>query len=154
EPFLEGAWGSRRFDGEGISSKRRPIIENGVLKTYFVDTYYGKKLDMAPTGGTSNLVFNPGAADLDTLCAQVGDAILITGFLGGNSNGTTGDFSHGFDGFLIKDGKRAQPLAGMNIAGNHTELWKTLEAIGSDVYLLSPLRAPSLLFAPQMVAGK
>lgn len=153
-PLLPGAWGSRRYNGEGLTLRPRPILEQGVLRTFFVDCYYGRKLGWQPSPGWSNLFADLGSEDVDGLCREAGDAILITGFLGGNSNSTTGDFSHGIMGFLIEGGKRTQPIASMNIAGNHTELWHRIRALGNDPYPHSALQVPSLLFEPMVVAGR
>ena len=155
DPLLPGGWGSRRFDGEGLTARRRPLLDKGVLRTFFVDAYYARKLEREPTsGGASNLVFAPGSEDLEALCRRAGRAIVISDFLGGNSNSTTGDFSHGIRGFLVEDGKRKRPIASMNIAGNHQTFWKTLQAVGNDPYPHGSHRTPSLLFAPTVVAGK
>ena len=155
DPLLPGGWSSHRFDSEGLTSRKRPIIEAGVLKGFYIDTYYGKKLKKAPTGGSrSNLIFSTGKKDLDALCAAAGKAVLITRFIGGNSNSTTGDFSHGIFGFLIEKGKRTTPLASMNIAGNHLTFWQGLTELGNDPYPHSPYLTPSLRFKPMMVAGK
>ena len=155
DPLLAGGWGSKRFDGEGVSAKKRSIIEAGVLKDYYIDTYYGKKLGRDPTtGGSSNLVFSTGKRDLEAMCKAVGKAVLITRFIGGNSNGTTGDFSHGIAGFLIQGGKRTRPLSSMNVAGNHTQFWKTLVEAGNDPYPHSSKMPPSLLFEALLVSGK
>ena len=155
DPLLPGGWASQRFDGEGLTTRRRPIIEAGVLKGLYIDTYYGKKLKQAPTGGgQGNLIFAQGKRDLDALCAAADKAVLITRFIGGNSNGTTGDFSHGIFGFLIEKGKRTTPLASMNIAGNHLAFWKGLTELGNDPYPHSPSLTPSLRFKSMMIAGK
>jgi len=80
----------------------------GVLKAYYIDTYYGKKLQMAPTtAGPSNVVWTLGDKDQAALLAAMKDGILVTGFLGGNSNGLTGDFSLGVQGFRVRGGKIA-----------------------------------------------
>jgi PmbA protein len=135
------------FDGEGIATKKRSVFEKGVLKTYFIDTYYGKKLDMEPnSGGTTNLVFNPGEKDLDGLLADIPRGILVTGFNGGNSNPVTGDFSYGIEGFLVEKGVLVKPVAEMNITGNFLQLWKDLVAVGSDVDPSRSWRLPSLVF--------
>ena len=155
DPLLEGAWGSRRFDGEGLTARRRHIVKGGKLAGYYLDSYYARKLGKEPTGGgRSNIVFSPGEGTLDALLKAAGKAVLVTNFLGGNSNSTTGDFSHGISGFVIEGGKRARPIASMNIAGNHGELWKTLTGWGADAYAYSSVRAPSLVFAPMVVSGK
>lgn len=155
DPLLAQGWGSRRFDGEGISAKRMPIIDKGVLKSFYIDTYYGKKLERPPTtGDSSNLVFPAGDRDLEGLCKAAGKAILVTRFIGGNSNSTTGDFSVGINGFLIEGGERTQPLSSMNLASNHLTFWKTLVRLGNDPYPNSSRRTPSLLFKPILIAGK
>jgi PmbA protein len=79
--------------------------------------------------------------------------VLVTGFLGGNSNGTTGDFSLGVQGFRIRRGSLAEPVAEMNVAGNHLELWKRLAAVGSDPYPHSAGRTPTLVFDGVQFAG-
>jgi PmbA protein len=147
DPFIVSGRGSRLFDGEGMATKKRSVFENGVLKTYFIDTYYGKKLDMEPNSGdTTNLVFKPGEKDLEGLLADISRGILVTGFNGGNSNSVTGDFSYGIEGFLVEKGKLIKPVAEMNITGNFKQLWKDLVAVGSDVDPSRSWRLPSLVF--------
>jgi PmbA protein len=147
DPFIISGRGSRHFDGEGLALKKRALIEKGILKEYNIDTYYGKKLDLDPTSGeTSNLVFKPGDKNLEELIGSLDRAILVTGFNGGNSNGTTGDFSYGIEGFLVENGKLTQPVSEMNITGNFKQVWNDLVAVGSDVYTGSSWRLPSLVF--------
>ncbi|MBN1821649.1 MAG: TldD/PmbA family protein, partial [Prolixibacteraceae bacterium] len=124
DPFIVSGRGSQLFDGEGLAAKKRIVFDKGVLKTYYIDTYYGKKLDMEPTsGGSTNLVFELGSKDLDGLVASMKKGILVTGFNGGNCNGSTGDYSYGIDGFLIEKGKIVKPVSEMNITGNMKDLW-------------------------------
>jgi PmbA protein len=154
-PLVKKGFGSRLFDGEGISSKKMPVFEKGVLKNYYIDTYYGKKLGMPPTtGGLSNLDWALGKRGLDAIIKSVKEGVLVTSFLGGNSNDTTGDFSLGIRGFYIKDGARVHPIAEMNITGNHMELWKNLVETGNDPYPWSVSRVPTLLFEGVHVSGE
>jgi PmbA protein len=147
DPFIMGGRGSRLFDNEGLATQVRPIFEKGVLKTYFIDTYYGKKLKMDPTSGsTTNLVFETGDKDLQRLIASVKKGIFVTGFNGGNSNGTTGDFSYGIEGFLIENGEISKPVSEMNITGNMKELWSKIGEIGNDVNTTSSWLTPSIVF--------
>jgi len=147
DPFIVSGRGSRLFDSEGMAAEKRSVVENGVLKTYYIDTYYARKLEMeATSGGTTNLVFKPGEKDLEGLLADIDRGILVTGFNGGNSNGATGDFSFGIEGFLVEKGKLVQPVSEMNITGNFKQLWKDLVAVGSDVDLSRSWRLPSLVF--------
>ncbi|PIE17685.1 MAG: peptidase U62 [Proteobacteria bacterium] len=155
DPFVEGGWGSRRFDDEGLTAKKRLLLDKGVLKTFYFDNYYATKLGKTPTsGGPSNLVFTLGKRGPGELCKAAGKAILVTSFLGGNSNSTTGDFSHGIAGFLIEGGKPSRPIGAMNIAGNHKTFWKQLVEVGNDPYKPSSRLTPSLLFSKLTVAGK
>ena len=154
DPLVPRAFGSRKFDGEGIAAKPRVIIEDGVLKSYYVDTYYGRKLKMEPTtGSTSNLTWKLGAKSQKELLSDAKEALLITGFIGGNSNGGTGDFSVGVVGFRVRNGAVAEPLAEMNLSGNHLEFWKKLVALGNDPFTYSSLRTPTLVFENVSVAG-
>lgn len=154
DPLIPGGLASRHFDGEGISAKRMPVIEKGVLKNFFVDTYYGRKLKMEPTtGGWSNLVIEPGTKDLAAITRGMKKGIVVTSFLGGNSNSLTGDFSVGIQGYLVENGERAHPIAEMNLSGNHTKFWDSLAEVGSDPWLVSSVRIPTLLFGDVAVAG-
>ncbi len=154
DPFVPRGFASRYFDGEGLASERRPLLQAGRVANFFVDTYYGRKLGRVPTSGhASNLSWRLGDRDQAGLLASVDDGLLVTGFLGGNSNATTGDFSLGIQGFAIRDGKLAEPFAEMNLAGSHLTFWQQLVALGNDPNLLSPLRTPTLVFADAAVAG-
>jgi len=147
DPFIVGGRGSRLFDNEGLATKKRTIFDSGVLKNYYIDTYYGKKLNLKPTsGGTTNLVFETGSHKLDELIASLDKGILVTGFNGGNCNGSTGDFSYGIEGFLIENGKLSKPVSEMNITGNMLTLWSKIGEIGNDVNENSSWRTPSILF--------
>ncbi|MCG6186004.1 TldD/PmbA family protein [Maribellus maritimus] len=146
-PFVIGGRGSRHFDGEGLATTKRTIFDKGILKTYYIDTYYAKKLNTEPTSGSiTNLVFETGNKDLQGLIHAVKKGVLVTGFNGGNSNGTTGDFSFGIEGFLIKNGEIIQPVSEMNITGNMLELWSNIGEIGNDINTNSSWLIPSVLF--------
>jgi PmbA protein len=148
DPFVPSGRGSRLFDGEGLATKKRLVFEKGVVRNYFIDTYYGKKLNMQPTsGGSTNLVFETGDKDLEGLIAMVDKGILVTGFNGGNSNGSTGDFSYGIEGFLIENGKIVRPVSEMNITGNMKDLWSGIIETGNDVYRNTSWLMPSVLFS-------
>lgn len=154
DPLLPKGLGSRHFDTEGIAAKRTPIFKGGALKSYLVDTYYGKKLKMAPTTmALSNLSWKLGDKSKEQLIAEIKDGVLVTGFLGGNSNDTTGDFSLGVQGYAIRGGKLAEPIAEMNMSGTHLEVWKHLVAVGNDPFPYSSTRTPSLVFDAVQLAG-
>lgn len=147
EPHLLKARGARYFDSEGVATEPRTIFESGVLKTYFIDTYNAKKMDVAPTiNSPSILILKEGNKDLNGLISDVDNGILVTGFNGGNCNSSTGDFSYGIEGFLIEKGKMTTPVSEMNITGNMMQLWASLIEVGNDPRLTSSWRIPSLVF--------
>jgi PmbA protein len=154
DPLLPRGLGSRLYDSEGIAAHPFPVFEGGRLRSYYVDTYYGRKLGIPPTTArSSNLTWALGARSQPELLAAVGEGVLVTGFLGGNSNGTTGDFSLGVRGFRIRGGRIAEPIGEMNVSGNHLELWRRLAAVGNDPYPYSSMRTPTLVFEGVQLAG-
>jgi PmbA protein len=154
DPFLEGGLGSRLYDGEGLAAKRLTLIEKGKLKSFFVDTYYGRKLGMEPTtAGSSNLILDYGDQSLEDLVKGTENGILVTSFIGGNSNPTTGDFSFGIIGMLVEKGEIVKPVNEMNISGNIGDLLKRLVAVGNDPYPYSSVRIPSLRFEAVNFSG-
>jgi len=155
DPFIPKGLGSRLFDNEGITSKKRTIIEKGILKQYYIDSYYGKKLGLTPnSGSSSNLVFELGSRGLDQIVKKIDKGILVTNFIGGNSNPTTGDFSYGIMGLLIEKGSIVKPVNEMNITGNITELWEKLVEVGNDPYPYSSWRTPSVHFSDIHFSGR
>jgi len=154
DPFIASGQGSRLFDDEGFAAVKRPIIEKGILRNYFIDNYYGKKLGMKPTSGsTSNIILTPGTRNLEEMIKSIRKGVLITGFIGGNNNGSTGDFSYGFEGFLIIDGKLDHPVNEMNISGNMNKFWFNLVELGTDLLENSSMRTPSLMFDSVDLSG-
>ena len=154
DPHIPSAPGSRLFDNEGLKSVKRPIIEKGVLKDYYIDTYYGKKLGMKPTSGSSsNLVFETGSRKPEEMIASMKKGVLITGFIGGNCNGSTGDFSYGIEGFYIENGNIVHPVNEMNISGNMTSFWFNLKEMGSDIREDDSIRIPSMRFEGVQLSG-
>ncbi|MDR1340277.1 MAG: TldD/PmbA family protein [Prevotellaceae bacterium] len=146
-PHIKGAFGARMFDGEGVATVKRNLIEKGVLKTYFIDTYNAAKLNMEPTVSSPSIVnLDPGTRSHEQILDSIDRGIWVTGFNGGNSNGSTGDFSFGIEGFLIEKGKPTKPINEMNITGNMLTLWNNIQEIGNDPRLNSSRRIPSLLF--------
>jgi PmbA protein len=154
DPLVPRGLGSRLYDGEGLAARPFAVFEGGALRSYYVDTYYGRKLGIAPTTArSSNLAWKLGARSQAELLREMGEGILVTGFLGGNSNGTTGDFSFGVRGFRVRAGRVAEPVAEMNVSGNHLELWTRLAAVGNDPYPYSSMRTPTLVFEGVQFAG-
>lgn len=147
DPLMAGGFGSRHFDMEGIKAVKRELVENGVLRNYYIGTYYGRKLNLPPTTiSPSNLLFRTGDKDQAALIRSVNKGVLVTGFNGGNCNGSTGDFSYGIEGFLIEKGVIVHPVNEMNISGNMIDFWNTLAEIGNDPYRYGAYLTPSMLF--------
>jgi len=154
DPLIPRGLASRHFDGEGISARAMPIVEAGVVRNFYVDTYYGRKLGAPPTtGAPSNRVIGLGDRSLDQLLAAVGEGIYVTSWLGGNSDPTTGDFSLGLRGHLIKGGKLGAPIGEMNVTGNLAALFGKLSLLGNDPYPYSGIRAPTLVFEDVQFSG-
>ena len=155
DPHIKNARGARWFDNEGVATKKCNVIENGVLKMYYIDTYYGGKLKMDPTiQSPSVLTLQQGDKNFEQLLAGIDKGIWVTGFNGGNSNETTGDFSFGVEGFLIEKGVAVKPVNEMNITGNILTLLQNLLEIGNDPRTVSSYRIPSLLFDAVSFSGK
>lgn len=154
EPHIPKSFGARLFDEEGITTKRRPIFENGVLKTYYIDVYNALKMNVSPTiSSPSQLEMKKGNRDLEAIIKSQNRAILITGFNGGNCNPTTGDFSYGIEGLLIEKGAITQPISEMNITGNMLELWNSLIEVGNDPKINSSRWIPTLVFDSVSFSG-
>ena len=147
DPHIPQAHGARWFDNEGVATFKQTVIEKGVLRTYYIDTYSGAKMNVEPTvQSPSVLVCELGNKNFDQLMASMDKGIWVTGFNGGNSNSTTGDFSFGIEGFLIEKGKAVKPVNEMNITGNLLVMWKNIIELGNDPRLNSQWRMPSMLF--------
>jgi PmbA protein len=147
DPFIESGLGSRQYDFEGIASRKRTMIDKGILKDYFINNYYGRKMGLTPNGGSpSNIIIPPGSRSQQQIIAAHQKAILITGFNGGNANPTTGDYSFGIQGQLIENGKIIRPVNEMNITGNYMTLMNNLVEVGNDPYPFSSFRTPLLAF--------
>ncbi len=146
-----GRPGSRLYDTEGVATSDAPIIKEGTVCNYFVNTYMAAKTGLAPTiEGVSRPVLMPyncgqdtGASALMKLC---GEGIYVTGFNGGNCNPVTGDFSYGIEGFAFRDGKILHPIREMLITGNMMTLWNSLMAAGDDARACTRWQIPSLAF--------
>ncbi len=143
--------GSRYFDSEGVKTNERYIIEKGVVNSYFINSYYSKKMNMPITIESSSVPTlewkNGVSLDLSSLISQVDEAILVNGFNGGNINSTTGDFSFGINGFYIKNGIIKHPVNEMNITGNIIELWSNLEMVCTDYRESGKWVLPSVMFS-------
>jgi len=148
-PRVAGQTGCRLFDSEGVATREMPVIENGVVKTFFINTYIGKKMGVEPTiEDATRVKLMPigGCSTLEDLLKEVGDGILVTGFNGGNSNAATGNFSYGIEGFLVRGGRKVHPVREMLITGDFISLWNNLTATADDARPCMSKLIPSLAF--------
>jgi PmbA protein len=154
DPLVVKGLGSRLFDNEGLAARPLVVFDEGRLKSFFVDAYYGKKLGIPPTtASASNVTWRLGEKGRSELIREMQEGIFVTEFLGGNANSATGDFSFGVQGFRVRSGATAEPVAEMNVSGHQLELWKKLVAVGNDPYPYSTMLTPTLVFEGVQVAG-
>jgi PmbA protein len=148
DPTIPRGLASQPYDGEGLVATPRSIVEEGVLRSFYLGVYYARKLGMAPTtGGRSNWVVPPGDRAWGDIARGLGGrAILVDGFLGGNANPITGDFSFGIRGTLLEDGEMGSSIAEMNVSGNVLEIFHHLVAVADDPWRWSSNVVPTLIF--------
>lgn len=148
-PRSPGETGSRLYDSEGVATQEFPIIDQGVVTRYFINTYIAGKTGMAPTvedATRPRVMPFGGCRTRDDLLRKMGSGILITGFNGGNSNTSTGDFSYGIEGFSFEDGRIIHPVREMLVTGNFIDLWNNLVATADDARPCLSKLIPSLAF--------
>ena len=157
-PRTAGRNGSRMYDSEGVATKDVPVIKDGVVCLYFINTYNAAKMGIGPTVEDASrpclMPFMKGKELADKeICVSLEDilqycrnGILVTGFNGGNSNPVTGDFSFGIEGFAFSKGKITHPVREMLITGNLKELWNSLIAAGTDARDSSRWQIPTIAF--------
>jgi len=154
DPFIPRGLGSKYYDGDGFPARRRDLLKEGIINEFLVDWYYSRKLGWEPTSGSiGNLLIPPGTRSVEAIISDLPRCILITGYIGGNSNSTTGDFSVGIIGKLFEKGKFVQNVAEMNIADNHLNFWNKLIEVANDPWIYSQARLPSLVFDDVVVSG-
>ena len=157
EPHLLRGRGSAPFDNEGVATKPRQVVANGVVRGYFLGSYSARKLGLATTGnagGAHNLIVTPGADDLEALMKRMGRGLLITEQLGQGVNSVTGDYSRGAAGFWIEDGAIAYPVEEITIAGNLKDMFRNNVAVGRDVDTRGSRHTGSILISRMTVAGR
>ena len=162
---MEGGLGSRPFDGEGLATRKNTIVERGVLKSYLLDTYSGRKLGLASTGnasrsvgdnpsvGPTNFYLVPGTKTAEQIIGSVKEGLYVTELIGFGINMVTGDYSRGASGFWIDNGELAYPVEEITIAGNLKQMFKDIQLVGSDLVFRGRIASPTLKIGEMMVAG-
>jgi PmbA protein len=163
---ISGALGSRPFDGEGLPTNKKIVVEKGKLQSYLLDTYSGKKLGMASTGNASRSVGEPpgvaptnfylaaGKDSPEQILKSVKSGLYVTEMIGFGVNMVTGDYSRGAAGSWIEDGELAYPVEEITIAGNLKDMFQTIEMVGSDLDLRGRIAAPTVKIASMTIAGE
>ena len=162
---LAGGLGSRPFDGEGLPTRRNVVVEKGVLTSYLLDTYSGRKLGMASTGnasrsvgenptvGTTNMFLSPGTTTPEDILKSTKRGLLVTELIGFGVNMVTGDYSRGAVGFWIENGEIVHPVEEVTIAGNLKNIFNDIEVIGNDLVFRGRTASPTVKIRKMMVAG-
>ena len=156
EPHLPGAMGSCWFDGEGVATQPRRIVDAGVLTGYFLSSYSARKLGLETTGnagGSHNLVVAPGDEDFAGLVRAMGRGLVVTELMGQGVNPVTGDYSRGAVGFWVEGGEIRYPVEEVTIAGNLAQMYRAVAAVGRDVLVRGSRATGSILVERMTVAG-
>jgi len=163
---IVGGFGTSPFDGEGVPTRRTVVVENGVLKSYLLNTYTAKKLGMQTTGnaarglagtpgiGPGNYFLQPGTRTPKELIAGIKEGLYVTEFLGQGVNLVTGDYSRGASGMWISGGEFAYPVEEITVAGNLKELFFNISEIANDLEFRGSVAAPTLRVDGLMVGGE
>jgi PmbA protein len=155
-PHLKKGIASSSFDSEGVATKPRKLVENGVLQGYVLGSYSARKLGMATTGnagGSHNLIVRSTGQNFADLLKLMGTGLLVTEVLGHGLNMVTGDYSRGAAGFWVENGVIAYPVEEITIAGNMSDMLKQIVAVGSDVIAQSSKQTGSILIERMTVAS-
>jgi PmbA protein len=163
---MVGGFGSSPFDGEGVPTRRTTVIENGVLKSYLLNTYTAKKLKLQTTGnasrglagtpgiGSGNFFLQPGTKTEKQIIGDIKEGLFLTEFLGFGVNLVTGDFSRGASGLWIVNGEPAFPVEEITVAGNLKDMINSIVEIGSDLEFRGSIACPTLRIDGMTVAGE
>ena len=163
---VPGGFGTSPFDGEGVPTRRTVVIENGVLKSYLLNTYTAKKLGLATTGnasrglagtpgiGPGNYFLQPGTKTPKQLISGIKEGLYVTEFLGHGANLVTGDYSRGASGLWISGGEFAYPVEEITVAGNLKEIFFNISDIASDLEFRGAVASPTIRIDGLTVGGE
>jgi len=163
---IPGLFGSSPFDDEGVPTRRTPVIERGVLKSYLLNTYTARKLSLKTTGNASrglagnagighgNLYIEKGVKTPAEIIGAIPNGFYVTELLGFGVNIVTGDYSRGAAGMWIRNGELAFPVSEVTIAGSLPQMLLGMETIGSDLEFRGATAAPTLMIPEMTVGGR
>ncbi len=162
---IPSALGSKPFDGEGLPTRQTMVVEDGVLKSYLLDTYSGRKLGLqstgnasrsfadAPSAGPSNFFLRPGTTAPEEIIRSVQSGLYVTELSGFGVNPITGDYSRGAVGLWIENGELTYPVEEITIAGNLLDMFQNIELVGNDLERRGTISAPTLKISRMTIAG-
>src|SRR6476661_6995230 len=163
---MPGGFGTEPFDGEGVPTRRTVVIENGVLKSYLLNTYTAKKLGMKTTGnasrglagtpgiGSGNFYLQKGDRTPQQIIGDIKQGLYVFQFLGFGVNMVTGDFSRGVSGLWIENGELTYPVEEVTIAGNLKDMLNNISEIGNDLEFRGSTASPTLRIDGMTIAGE
>ncbi|HTA25135.1 MAG TPA: TldD/PmbA family protein [Terriglobales bacterium] len=163
---MVGGFGTSPFDGEGIPTRRTVVIENGVLKSYLLNTYTAKKLGLQTTAnasrglagtpgiGPGNYFLQPGTKTPRQIIGEIKEGLYVTEFLGHGANLVTGDYSRGASGMWISGGELAYPVEEITVAGNLKEMFFNISEIGNDLEFRGAMASPTIRIEGLTVGGE
>lgn len=163
---IPGGFGTAAFDGEGLPTRRKVVVERGVLSSYLLNTYTARKLGLQSTGnaarglagspgiGAGNFYLEPGTKTPEQILADLPKGLYVTELIGHGVNAVTGDYSHGASGLWIENGELSYPVEEITVAGNLKEMLLNISAIGSDLIFRSSVACPTLCIEGMTIAGE
>ena len=161
DPHTPRAMGSAPFDEEGVRTRQRSVVKDGVVEGYFLSTYSARKLGMQTTGnagGSHNLSLLSSARrpedDFEEMLRKLGTGLLLTELMGQGVNYVTGDYSRGASGFWVENGKIQYPVEEITVAGTLQEMFHHIVAIGADTIVRGTKQTGSVLIERMTIAGQ
>lgn len=155
DPHIKKGLASSPFDSEGVATKTRQLVKDGVLQGYVLSSYSARKLGLKTTGnagGNHNLIVQSGGLDFAGLLKEMGTGLVVTELLGHGMNMVTGDYSRGAAGFWVENGVIVHPVEEITIASNMADMLKMIVAIGNDVLVQGSKQVGSILIERMTVA--
>jgi PmbA protein len=164
DPLVRRAPASRPFDAEGLPTRTNMVVSEGILKTFLCDVYAARKLGRRSTGSagrgvgggphvtTSNFILRAGRVDPKEI-ERIEQGLYVTDLMGFGFNSVTGDYSQGANGFWIEKGERAYPVSEITISSSFDDLWKGIDALGSDLDTRSSVQCPTFRVGRMTIAG-
>lgn len=163
---MVGGFGSSPFDGEGLPTRRKVVLDRGMLTSYLLNTYAARKLGLQSTGnaarglagspgiGAGNFYLEPGEKSPEQILAGIPSGLYVTELIGHGVNVVTGDYSQGASGLWIENGELAYPVEEITVAGNLKEMLHNISSIGNDLIFRSSIACPTISIEGMTIAGE